>query len=253
MSGHSHWSSIKHKKGAADAKRGKIFSKLAKAITSAARQGGGNLEMNIKLQYAVDKAKAENMPKDNIERAILKGTGELSGDTELFECIYEGYGPGGVAIMIEILTDNKNRTAPEIRKMFEKSGGNLGEPGCVSWMFQKKGMITVNINDIEEDRLMTFVLDAGGEDLQVVGDEYQITCDTKDLNNIKNALQKEGINLISAEISMIPTSFIGLNETTGRKVISLAEALENHDDVQNVYANFELPEGLLEQLQVSKS
>ena len=253
MSGHSHWSSIKHKKGAADAKRGKIFSKLAKAITSAARQGGGNLEMNIKLQYAVDKAKAENMPKDNIERAILKGTGELSGDTELFECIYEGYGPGGVAIMIEILTDNKNRTAPEIRKMFEKSGGNLGEPGCVSWMFQKKGMITVNVDDIEEDRLMTFVLDAGGEDLQVVGDEYQITCDSKDLNNIKNALQKEGINLVSEEISMIPTSFIELNETTGRKVISLAEALENHDDVQNVYANFELPEGLLEQLQVSKS
>jgi len=253
MSGHSHWSSIKHKKGAADAKRGKIFSKLARAITSAARQGGGNLEMNIKLQYAVDKAKAENMPKDNIERAILKGTGELGGDTELFECIYEGYGPGGVAIMIEILTDNKNRTAPEIRKMFEKSGGNLGEPGCVSWMFQKKGMITVNVDDIEEDRLMTFVLDAGGEDLQVVGDEYQITCDTKDLNNIKNALQKEGINLVSAEISMVPTSFIELNETTGRKVISLAEALENHDDVQNVYANFELPEGLLEQLQVSKS
>ena len=253
MSGHSHWSSIKHKKGAADAKRGKIFSKLAKAITSAARQGGGNLEMNIKLQYAVDKAKAENMPKDNIERAILKGTGELSGDTELFECIYEGYGPGGVAIMIEILTDNKNRTAPEIRKMFEKSGGNLGEPGCVSWMFQKKGMITVNVDDIEEDRLMTFVLDAGGEDLQVVGEEYQIICDTKDLNNIRNALQKEGINLVSAEISMVPTSFIELNETTGRKVISLAEALENHDDVQNVYANFELPEGLLEQLQVSKS
>ena len=253
MSGHSHWSSIKHKKGAADAKRGKIFSKLAKAITSAARQGGGNLEMNIKLQYAVDKAKAENMPKDNIERAILKGTGELGGDTELFECIYEGYGPDGVAIMIEILTDNKNRTAPEIRKMFEKSGGNLGEPGCVSWMFQKKGMITVNVDGIEEDRLMTFVLDAGGEDLQVVGDEYQITCDTKDLNNIKNMLQKEGINLVSAEISMIPTSFIELNETTGRKVISLAEALENHDDVQNVYANFELPKDLLEQLQVSKS
>lgn len=253
MSGHSHWSSIKHKKGAADAKRGKIFSKLAKAITSAARQGGGNLEMNIKLQYAVDKAKAENMPKDNIERAILKGTGELGGDTEFFECIYEGYGPGGVAIMIEVLTDNKNRTAPEIRKMFERFGGNLGEPGCVSWMFQKKGMITVNVDGIEEDRLMTFVLDAGGEDLQVVGDEYQITCDTKDFNNIKNALQKEGINLASAEISMIPNSFIELNETTGRKVISLAEALENHDDVQNVYANFELPKDLLEQLQVSKS
>ncbi len=253
MSGHSHWSSIKHKKGAADAKRGKIFSKLARAITSAARQGGGNLEMNIKLQYAVDKAKAENMPKDNIERAILKGTGDLGGDTELFECIYEGYGPGGVAIMIEVLTDNKNRTAPEIRKMFERFGGNLGEPGCVSWMFQKKGMITVNVDGIEEDRLMTFVLDAGGEDLQVVGDEYQITCDTKDLNNIKNTLQREGINLVSAEISMIPNSFIELNEKTGRKVISLAEALENHDDVQNVYANFELPKDLLEQLQVSKS
>ncbi len=253
MSRHSHWSSIKHKKGAADAKRGKIFSKLAKAITSAARQGGGNLEMNIKLQYAVDKAKAENMPKDNIERAILKGTGELGGDTELFECIYEGYGPGGVAIMIEVLTDNKNRTAPEIRKMFERFGGNLGEPGCVSWMFQKKGMITVNVDGIEEDRLLTFVLDAGGEDLQVVGDEYQITCDTKDFNNIKNALQKEGINLASAEVSMIPNSFIELNEKTGRKVISLAEALENHDDVQNVYANFELPKDLLEQLQVSKS
>ncbi|MBO1224753.1 MAG: YebC/PmpR family DNA-binding transcriptional regulator [Candidatus Scalindua sediminis] len=253
MSGHSHWSSIKHKKGAADAKRGKIFSKLAKAITSAARQGGGNPEMNIKLQYAIDKAKAENVPKDNIERAILKGTGELGGDSELFECIYEGYGSNGVAIMIEILTDNKNRTASEIRKIFERFGGNLGEPGCVSWMFQKKGMITVNVDGIEEDRLMTFVLDAGGEDLQVVGDEYQITCDTKDLNNIKNTLQREGINLVSAEISMIPNSFIELNETTGRKVISLAEALENHDDVQNVYANFELPKDLLEQLQVSKS
>ncbi len=253
MAGHSHWSSIKHKKGAADAKRGKIFSKLARAITSAARQGGSNLEMNIKLQYAIDKAKAENMPKDNIERAILKGTGELGGDSELFECIYEGYGSNGVAIMIDILTDNKNRTASEIRKIFERFGGNLGEPGCVSWMFQKKGMITINVDDIEEDKLMTFVLDAGGEDLQVVGAEYQITCDTKDFNNIKNVLQKEGINLVSAEVSMIPNSFIELNETTGRNVISLMEALENHDDVQNVYANFDLPKDLLEQLQVSKS
>ncbi len=253
MSGHSHWSSIKHKKGAADAKRGKIFSKLAKAITSAARQGGGNPEMNIKLQYAIDKAKAENVPKDNIERAILKGTGELGGGSELFECIYEGYGSNGIAIMIEILTDNKNRTASEIRKIFERFGGNLGESGCVSWMFQKKGMITINVDDIEEDKLMTFVLDAGGEDLQVVDDEYQITCDTKDFNNIKNALQKEGINLASAEVSMIPNNFIELNETTGRNVISLMEALENHDDVQNVYANLELPKGLLEQMQVSKN
>ena len=251
MAGHSHWSSIKHKKGTADARRGKLFSKLAKAITSAARQGGGNPEMNIKLQYAIDKAKAENMPKDNIERATLKGTGGLGGESELYECNYEGYGPGGVAIIIEILTDNKNRTAPEIRKTFERFGGNLGESGCVSWMFQKKGMITINVDDIEEDKLMTFVLDTGGEDLQTVDDEYQVTCDTKDLNNIKNVLQEEGLNLVSAEISMIPNNYIELNEKTGKNVISLMEALENHDDVQNVYANFDIPKDLLEQIQVS--
>lgn len=253
MAGHSHWSSIKHKKGAADAKRGKIFSKLARAITSAARQGGGNLEMNIKLQYVVDKAKAENMPKDNIERAILKGTGELSGDSELFECIYEGYGPNGVAIMIEILTDNKNRTASEIRKIFDRFGGNLGESGCVSWMFKKKGLITVNIKEIDEDKLMTLVLEAGGEDLETIDDQYQIYCDTKDFSNIKNALQREGVKIDSAEISWIPNNFVELNETTGKSVIYLIEALENHDDVQNVYDNSNLPKDLLAELQVSKN
>lgn len=253
MSGHSHWSSIKHKKGAADAKRGKMFSKLAKAITSAARQGGGNPEMNIKLQYAVDKAKAGNMPKDNIERAMLKGSGELNDGSVFFECIYEGYGPNGVAVMVEILTDNKNRTAPEIRKVFEKSGGNLGESGCVSWMFQKKGVININAEDIDEDKLMTLVLDAGGEDLQAIDNEYQVVCDTKDFENIKQVLQKEGINLTLAEISMIPTSTVELDEKTGRSVISLMEALENHDDVQNVYANFDLPESLLVELQTSKN
>lgn len=253
MSGHSHWSSIKHKKGAADAKRGKMFSKLAKAITSAARQGGGNPEMNIKLQYAVDKAKAGNMPKDNIERAMLKGSGELNDGSVFFECIYEGYGPNGVAVMVEILTDNKNRTAPEIRKVFEKSGGNLGESGCVSWMFQKKGVININAEDIDEDKLMTLVLDAGGEDLQAIDNEYQVVCDTKDFENIKQVLQKEGINLTLAETSMIPTSTVELDEKTGRSVISLMEALENHDDVQNVYANFDLPESLLVELQTSKN
>jgi len=248
MSGHSKWSTIKHKKGAADAKRGKIFSKLAKAITSAARQGGGNPDMNLKLQYAIDSAKSENMPKDNIERAILKGTGELNADSVLYECLYEGYGANGVAVMAEILTDNKNRTAAEIRKIFERSGGNLGESGCVSWMFQKKGVITVDAGEIEEDKLMTLVLDAGCDDLQVEDGKYEIDCETKDYNNIKKVLQDEGIKIESAEISWIPSTSIDLDEAKGRKIISLMEKLENHDDVQNVYANFSLPKDLLAEL-----
>jgi len=248
MSGHSKWSTIKHKKGAADAKRGKIFSKLAKAITSAARQGGGNPDMNLKLQYAIDSAKSENMPKDNIERAILKGTGELNADSVLYECLYEGYGANGVAVMAEILTDNKNRTAAEIRKIFERSGGNLGESGCVSWMFQKKGVITVDAGEIEEDKLMTLVLDAGCDDLQVEDGKYEIDCETKDYNNIKKVLQGEGIKIESAEISWIPSTSIDLDEAKGRKIISLMEKLENHDDVQNVYANFSLPKDLLAEL-----
>lgn len=248
MSGHSKWSTIKHKKGAADAKRGKIFSKLAKAITSAARQGGGNPDMNLKLQYAIDSAKSENMPKDNIERAILKGTGELNADSVLYECLYEGYGSNGVAVMAEILTDNKNRTAAEIRKIFERSGGNLGESGCVSWMFQKKGVITVDAGEIEEDKLMTLVLDAGCDDLQVEDGKYEIDCEIQDYNNIKKVLQDEGITIESAEISWIPSTSIDLDETKGRNIISLMEKLENHDDVQNVYANFLLPKDLLAEL-----
>ncbi len=248
MSGHSKWSTIKHKKGAADAKRGKIFSKLAKAITSAARQGGGDPEMNLKLQYAIDKAKSENMPKDNIERAILKGTGASSGDAVLYECLYEGYGPGGVAILVEILTDNKNRTAAEIRKIFERSGGNLGESGCVSWMFQKKGLISININEIDEDKLMTLVLDAGCEDLQTIDEMYQIDCDTKDFNNVRKVLQDEGVNIELAEISWVSSTYIELDEAKGKSVISLMEKLENQDDVQNVYANFTLPKDLLAKL-----
>ncbi len=245
MSGHSKWSTIKHKKGAADAKRGKIFSKLAKAITSAARQGGGNPDMNLKLQYAIDSAKSENMPKDNIDRAILKGTGELNADSVLYECLYEGYGSNGVAVMAEILTDNKNRTAAEIRKVFERSGGNLGESGCVSWMFQKKGVITVDSGEIEEDKLMTLVLDAGCEDLQIGDGKYEIDCETKDYNNVKKVLQNEGIKIESAEISWIPKTYIELDEAKGRNIISLMEKLENHDDVQNVYANFSLPKDML--------
>lgn len=248
MSGHSKWSTIKHKKGAADAKRGKIFSKLAKAITSAARQGGGNPDMNLKLQYAIDSAKAENMPKDNIERAIMKGTGELSSDTVLYECLYEGYGAHGVAVMAEILTDNKNRTAAEIRKIFEMSGGNLGESGCVSWMFKQKGVITVDSEQIEEDKLMTLVLDAGCEDLQEEDGQYEIDCETKDFNNVKKVLQDEGIKIESAEISWVANTYIDLDEAKGKSIVSLMERLENHDDVQNVYANFSLPEGFMAEL-----
>ncbi|MCP4374334.1 MAG: YebC/PmpR family DNA-binding transcriptional regulator, partial [Deltaproteobacteria bacterium] len=232
MSGHSKWSTIKHKKGAADAKRGKIFSKLAKAITSAARQGGGNPDMNLKLQYAIDSAKSENMPKDNIERAILKGTGELGAGTILYECLYEGYGSNGIAVLVEILTDNKNRTASEIRKIFERGGGNLGESGCVSWMFQKKGLITIDISEIDEDKLMALVLDAGCEDLQIEDGKYQIDCETKDFNSVKKMLQDEGIKIELAEISWIPNTLIELDKAKGRSVISFMEKLENHDDVQ---------------------
>ncbi|MHC4267693.1 MAG: YebC/PmpR family DNA-binding transcriptional regulator [Planctomycetota bacterium] len=248
MSGHSKWSTIKHKKGAADAKRGKIFSKLAKAITSAARQGGGNPDMNLKLQYAIDSAKSENMPKDNIERAILKGTGELSADSVLYECLYEGYGSNGVAVLVEILTDNKNRTASEIRKIFERGGGNLGESGCVSWMFQKKGLITIDVDEIEEDKLMALVLDAGCEDLQIVDGKYQIDCETKDFNSVKKMLLDEGVKIELAEISWVPKTFIELDEAKGRNIISFMEKLENHDDVQNVYANSSLPKDMLAEL-----
>ena len=188
------------------------------------------------------------MPKDNIERAILKGTGALNADTVLYECLYEGYGANGVAVMAEILTDNKNRTAAEIRKIFERSGGNLGESGCVSWMFQKKGVITVDSGEIEEDRLMTLVLDAGCDDLQVEDGKYGIDCETKDYNNVKKVLQDEGIKIESSEISWVPSAYIELDEAKGRNIISLMEKLENHDDIQNVYANFSLPKDLLAEL-----
>ena len=248
MAGHSHWASIKHKKGAADAKKGKAFSKIARMITVAARKGG-DPDMNPKLQLALDKARAVNMPKDNVERAIQKGTGDSSGETELFECLYEGYGPHGVALMIEILTDNKNRTAPEIRKIFERFGGNMGEAGCVSWMFEKKGLIIVNNSNLNEDDLMMLVLDAGAEDLQKVGDVFQVICSQADLGKVKKAIEGKNIKVETAEVSWIPKNNIDLEEAAGRKVLRLMEALEDHDDVQNVYSNFNLPQSLLAEMQ----
>ena len=248
MSGHSHWATIKRKKSAVDAKRGKVFSKLTKAIMVAAKQGGGNPDMNLKLQYAVEKAKQANLPKDNIERAIKKATGELAG-VNYDEIVYEGYGPGGVAVIIEILTDNRNRTAPEMRKIFDKAGGNLGESGCVSWMFDKKGLIIVDHESIEEDALMSMVLDVGAEDMELVGDDYQIICAPSDFENVKKELITKGVEYKEAELSLIPSSFIEVNEKDGKRMVDLMDVIENHDDVQNVYANFNLSESQLLEMQ----
>lgn len=252
MAGHSHWASIKHKKGAADAKKGKAFSKIARMITVAARKGGGDPDMNAKLQLAIDKARAVNMPKDNIERAIQKGTGDSSGDMELFECLYEGYGPHGVALMVEILTDNKNRTAPEIRKLFERFGGNLGESGCVSWLFDKKGLIVIQNRNVNEDDLMSIVLDAGAEDLQKLGDIFQVICSQADLDLIRKIVEKKGITIESAEVAWVPKSAVDLDVMAGKKVLDLIEALEDHDDVQNVHSNFNLTQALLSEIQSTK-
>lgn len=251
MAGHSHWASIKHKKGAADVKKGKAFSKVTRMITVAARRGGGDSDMNPKLQLAISKARAVNMPKENIERAIQKGTGG-GGAAELFECIYEGYGPYGIALMVEILTDNKNRTAPEIRKIFERFGGNMGESGCVSWMFEKKGLILVSSSQLNEDEFMMLALDAGAEDLQRVGDVFQVICPQANLDTVKKAIESKNIKIETSEISWIPKNNIDLDETTGRKVLGIMEALEDHDDVQNVYSNFNLPQALLEEMQDAK-
>ncbi len=244
MAGHSHWASIKHKKGATDAKKGKAFSKIARMITVAARKGG-DPDMNAKLQLAIDKARAVNMPKDNVERAIQKGTGAGGAEAELYECTYEGYGPQGSAIMVEILTDNKNRTPPEIRKIFGRFGGNMGESGSVSWMFEKKGLIIVNGAGLNEDEFMMLILDAGAEDMQKDGDVFQVVCPQKELAAVKKAIEGKGIKVESADLSWIPKTTVDLDETAGRKALGLMEALEDHDDVQNVYSNFNLPPSLL--------
>ena len=252
MAGHSHWASIKHKKGATDAKKGKAFSTIARMITVAARKGGGDPDMNPRLQLAISKARAVNMPKDNVERAIQKGTGAAGGESELFECLYEGYGPHGEALMIEILTDNKNRTVPEIRKIFEKFGGNMGESGCVSWMFEKKGLIIVNDHNLNEDELMMLVLEAGAEDLQRVGNVFQVICSQADLDTVKRAIESKRIPVVTAEVSWVPKNNIDLDEAAGRKVLRLMEALEEHEDVQNVYSNFNLPQSLIAEMQAAR-
>jgi YebC/PmpR family DNA-binding regulatory protein len=249
LSGHNKWSSIKHKKGAADAKRGKLFSKLVKEITIAARIGGGDLSSNIRLRTAVSTAKSSSMPKENIDRAIKRGTGELEG-VNYEEMVYEGYGPGGTAIMVEILTDNKNRAVADVRYIFSKHNGNLGESGCVSWMFDKKGYMTVDKSSITEDELLELALDAGAEDVKEEGDEFGIYTDPSEFDNVKEALENKGIKLNIANVTMIPQNTIELEGKQVAQMLKLMDKLEDSDDVQNVYANFDISDEELERLSV---
>jgi YebC/PmpR family DNA-binding regulatory protein len=241
MAGHSHWANIAHKKSLVDAKRGKLWSKLSKGIIVAAKMGGGDPEMNLRLRYAIDAARAVSMPKDNINRAIKRGTGELDGGN-LEEVMYEGYGPGGVAVLCEILTDNRNRTASEIRKVFELSGGKLGESGCVSWMFERKGMFLIPVSQIEEDALMELALEAGADDVKRDGDMFEVTCDPAVFQQVSEVLAARGLKAETSKIDRIPTSTVDLDAEAGRNVLKLMERLDDHDDVQNVSANFNIPE-----------
>jgi len=244
MAGHSHWARIKRKKGVVDARRGRLWSKLSRIIIVAARQGGGDPDQNLSLRYAIDKAKAANMPKDTIENAIKKGCGELDG-ASFEEVAYEGYGPSGVAVLCECLTDNRNRTAPEMKKLFERYGGNLGTTGCVSWVFSPKGVILATAGDISEDQIVEVALESGAEDYKRVGEMWEITCEPAAFEPLRAALEAAGIPIESAELSKIPSSTVTLDRNAGRKVLALIESLEDHDDVQNVFANFDVPDDVL--------
>jgi len=247
MSGHSKWATIKHKKGAADAKRGRLFTKLIREITVAAKTGGGSLDTNPALRTAVDRAKAANMPKDNIDKAIKKGTGELPGIT--YEgCMFEGYGPAGVAIMVDALTDNKNRTTAEIRNIFSKRGGNMAGSGSVGWIFTAKGYILVDKSQASEDDIFSISVDAGAEDVKTSGNNYEIFCDPKDLENVKQALTSKNISWEDAELTMVPANTVKLGATEAKQVLSLVEMLEEQDDVQKVHANFDIPDEIMEKL-----
>ena len=248
MAGHSHWANIARKKALVDNKRGKVWSKLAKGIIVAAKMGGGDPDSNLRLRYAIDAAKAVSMPKDNITRAIKTGTGELQGGN-LEEVMYEGYGPGGVAVMCEILTDNRNRTAPEIRKVFEMNDGKLGAAGCVSWMFERKGTFVVGADKIEEDRLFEIALDAGAEDVKTVADKFEVTCDPAAFAAVSDALSAANIQPETSEISRVPTNTVNVDDPEiARKVLKLMEALDNHDDVQSVASNFNIPDAAMAQI-----
>ncbi len=244
MAGHSHSANIAHRKGAVDAKRGKLFSKLCRAIYVAAKSGGGDPASNLRLRYAIDKARSYSCPKENIERAIKKGTGEL-GAENFEEVMYEGYGPGGVAVMCEVLTDNRNRTAGDLRRAFEISGGNLGATGCVSYLFSYKGMFLIPAKGIEEDRLMEIVLDAGADDLQRVEDFFEVTCDSKNFEAVRKVLEDQKIPVETAETTYIPANWVELDVENGKKMLKLRDLLDENEDVQNVYANDDVPEAAM--------
>jgi YebC/PmpR family DNA-binding regulatory protein len=245
MSGHSHWAGIKHKKALVDAKRGKLWSKLAKAIIVAAKMGGGDPNANIRLRFAIDEAKAVSLPKDNITRAIKRGTGELDGGN-LEEVVYEGYGAGGVAILCEVLTDNRNRTAPEIRKVFELGNGKLGGTNCVAWMFESKGLFMIPDDKIDEDKLMELALEAGADDVKRDGDKFEITCDPSNYQNVSKVLTDAGITPEVSQITRLPKTTVDLTDPdTAQKVLKLMERLDDHDDVQNVSSNFNIPDDVM--------
>lgn len=250
MSGHSKWASIKHKKASTDAKRGKIFTKIVKEIAVAARVGGGDPAGNPRLRTAIEKAKEVNMPSDNIKRAVMKGTGELPG-VSYEEYIYEGYGPGGAAILIEVLTDNKNRTSPEIRHILTKNNGNMGEAGCVGWMFEKKGYILIEKTKIDEDTLMSIALDAGAEDMKndPKEDNYEIITMPEDMVKVKTAIEAASIPVSLAEITMLPKNYAPVDEKQAEQIMRLIEALEDNEDVQNVYTNFDVPEEVISRVE----
>ena len=245
MSGHSKWASIKHKKGAADAKRGKVFTKLIREITVAAKIGGGDPTGNARLRAAIQAAKAENMPKDNIERAIKKGTGELEG-TSYEEVNYEAYGPGGVAVLIDCLTDNKNRTVADLKHAFDRHGGSLGSPGCVSWIFVKKGLMVFDKSAAEEEKILELALDGGAEDVRQTGSQFEVVMEPSDFEKVKKAFDSAGLPYSLAEITMIPQNTVRLEGKKAEQMLNLMEALDDIDDISHVYANFDIPDEYIE-------
>jgi len=246
MSGHNKWSTIKHKKGAADAKRGKVFTKIIKEISVAAKLGGGDPVANPRLRTAIDKAKAENMPKDNIERAIKKGTGGMEGVT-YEEIVYEGYGPGGVAVLVEVMTDNRNRSVSDIRSIFTKNNGNMGEAGCVSWIFSKKGLIAFD-KGIDFEKLFEAAIEAGAEDVTEEDEQFEVTSDPSNFIEVREALEVKGFKFANAEITMIPQTMVALEGKQAESMLKLMDKLEDNDDVQNVYANFDISSEEMEKM-----
>jgi YebC/PmpR family DNA-binding regulatory protein len=244
MSGHSHWAKIKRAKGALDAKRGKLWSKLSREIIVAAKHGGGDPAMNLKLRYAIDKAREVSMPKDNIDRAIKRGTGEIAGQS-FEEISYEGYGPGGVAVLVEIMTDNRNRTAGELRKIFEKGGGKMASAGSVAYLFERKGVFVIPATTTDEDTLMGIALDAGADDIKQHGDSFEITCDPATFNQVKAALDSHKFTPVAAEINQLAKVPVDADTESGLKVLRLMDALDDHDDVQNVYSNLNVTDAML--------